>query len=242
MGNHDNHRLASRYKPTRADLFNILLKTLPGITVTYQGEELALTDVHVSWLVINNEFLNFFFHHQGDMKYCILFLYTKLRADTKDPQACRTNPNVYHEFSRDPARTPFQWDNSTNAGFSTADKTWLPVAENFTENNVQLQKSQVLSHLKLFRKLITLRKNPAFKYGGLQIESVNDDVLIYKREIDGKADANIYVVLLNLGTSYKAVELSTYFQQLPRQMRVAVASIQSETLVIGLVDFFLITT
>lgn len=35
MGNHDNKRLASRYGPARTDLFNILLKTLPGITVTY---------------------------------------------------------------------------------------------------------------------------------------------------------------------------------------------------------------
>lgn len=35
LGNHDNKRLASRYGPARTDLFNILLKTLPGIAVTY---------------------------------------------------------------------------------------------------------------------------------------------------------------------------------------------------------------
>lgn len=35
LGNHDNKRLASRYRPARTDLFNMLLKTLPGITVTY---------------------------------------------------------------------------------------------------------------------------------------------------------------------------------------------------------------
>lgn len=51
-----------------------------------QGEELALTDVYISW---NN---------------------------TKDPQACRTNPNDFHAVSRDPARTPFQWDDTKNAG------------------------------------------------------------------------------------------------------------------------------
>lgn len=153
--------------------------------------------------------------------------------DTVDPQACRTDPNVFNDYSRDPARTPFQWDNSTNAGFSFAQKTWLPVATNYTENNVKLQKSQILSHLKVFRKLITLRQNPTFKYGSLQIQAVNDDVLIYKREIDGKADATIYVVLLNLGTSYRPVELNSIFKQLPRQMRVVAASIHSETLVIG---------
>lgn len=43
--------------------------------------------------------------------------------DTKDPAACNTNRNVYMDFSRDPERTPFQWDDTKNAGFSNADKT-----------------------------------------------------------------------------------------------------------------------
>lgn len=153
--------------------------------------------------------------------------------DTVDPQACRTDPNRFNDYSRDPARTPFQWDNSTNAGFSFAKKTWLPVAENYTDNNVQLQKSQIVSHLKVFRKLMALRQNPTFTHGTIEINTVNDDVLIYKREIDGQKEANIYVVLLNLGTTYRAVELNFYFNKLPRQMRVVAASIQSETLVIG---------
>lgn len=46
MGNHDNLRLASRYGPERADLFNILLKTLPGISVTY-NVRLSLCSVNI---------------------------------------------------------------------------------------------------------------------------------------------------------------------------------------------------
>lgn len=147
--------------------------------------------------------------------------------------ACRTNPEVFNEFSRDPERTPFQWDNTTNAGFSFAEKTWLPVATNYTDCNVELQKSQILSHLKVFRKLIALRQYETLKYGGLEMHAVNDDLLIYKREISDKPDSTIFVVLLNLGNSYRTVELNTFFKQLPRQMRVVLASIHSETLVIG---------
>lgn len=203
LGNHDNKRLASRYGPRRVDLFNMLLKTLPGVTVTYNGEELGLTDVYISW------------------------------EATVDPQACRTNPEVFHTFSRDPARTPFQWDDEPNAGFSFANTTWLPVASNYTANNVRLQKSQILSHLKVFRQLIALRQNPTMKYGDLQINATNTDVLLFKREIDGKGDADVFVIVLNLGTTYRTIPLTYYFKSLPQEMRVASVSIHSEIIVTG---------
>lgn len=79
MGNHDQKRLVSRLGEARVDLYNILLKTLPGISITYQGEEIGMTDLIISW------------------------------KETVDPQACNTDPTRYHSFSRDPARTPFQW-------------------------------------------------------------------------------------------------------------------------------------
>lgn len=153
--------------------------------------------------------------------------------DTQDPQACRTNPDVFDQFSRDPARTPFQWDVTKNAGFSFGDKTWLKVAENYTECNVKLQKSKLRSHLKVFRQLMSIRQNPTMKYGDLTMYAVNNDVLIYKREINGQKNADVFVILLNLGTEYKTIELSFYFKGLPEQMNVAAVSIHSETLVIG---------
>lgn len=75
MGNHDQHRLASRLGVERGDLINIMLQTLPGIAITYQGEELVMTNVHLTW------------------------------EETVDPQACNTNPEVYEQNSRDPCRT-----------------------------------------------------------------------------------------------------------------------------------------
>lgn len=169
----------------------------------FKGEEIGMTDVFISW------------------------------EDTVDPQACRTNPDVFDQYSRDPARTPFQWDETKHAGFSFANKTWLNVAENYTDSNVKLQKSSIRSHLKVFRQLMSLRQNPTMKYGGLKMHAVNNDILIYKREIEDKAHSDIVVVLLNLGTSYRTVQLSFYFKELPREMRVVVASIHSEILLIG---------
>lgn len=153
--------------------------------------------------------------------------------DTVDPQACRTNPDVFHQYSRDPARTPMQWNYEKNSGFSFANSTWLPVASNYTENNIQLQKSEILSHLKVFRQLMTLRQNPTMKYGELKITAVNKDVLVYERKIANQIDADVIVVALNLGTTYRPVELTRYFRDLPQQMKVVAASIHSEILVIG---------
>lgn len=80
---------------------------------------------------------------------------------------------------------------------------------------------------------MSIRQNPTMKYGGLTMYAVNNDVLIYKREINGQKNADVFVILLNLGTEYKAIALNYYFKGLPEQMRVAAVSIHSETLVIG---------
>lgn len=87
--------------------------------------------------------------------------------NTVDPQACRTNPDTFHYASRDPARTPFQWNSTHNAGFSTAQKTWLPLPENYTACNVELQERHKRSHLKVFKALLELRKHKVMRYGYL---------------------------------------------------------------------------
>lgn len=80
--------------------------------------------------------------------------------DTVDPAACNTNPQVYEKFSRDPARTPMQWDNTKNAGFSTGSKTWLPVSSDYPEINVKKQlQSEENTHLKVFKNLLAYRAN-----------------------------------------------------------------------------------
>ncbi|WP_456115189.1 alpha-amylase family glycosyl hydrolase, partial [Streptomyces endophyticus] len=68
------------------DAFNMLVLLLPGIAITYMGEEIGMVNGFVPW------------------------------SETKDPQACNTDDPVnFIEVSRDPVRTPFQWSNGKNA-------------------------------------------------------------------------------------------------------------------------------
>lgn len=152
--------------------------------------------------------------------------------DTRDPQALRSNEKIFHSLSRDPVRTPFQWDDSKNAGFSIANRTWLPVAGNYTENNVKLQTSQPASHLKVFRQLIKLRQNPTMKHGALDMKAVDDDLLIYKREYSVPA-TDVFVILLNLGGSKKDINLSSHYGKIPKTMKVATISIHAKIHVSG---------
>lgn len=59
---------------------------LPGVGVTYYGDEIGMPDNHISW------------------------------EETTDPQGCNAGEEGYEQASRDPARTPFLWNNSTSAG------------------------------------------------------------------------------------------------------------------------------
>jgi glycosidase len=130
-----------------------MLQTLPGIAVTYQGEEMGLVNTHLSW------------------------------EETVDPSACNTQDKInYEKFSRDPARTPFPWDATKNGGFSTGDTTWLKVNDDYATVNVQAQLAAEKSHLKIFMKLTKLRKTNVLRQGGYDSKLVNDDnVLIYRR-------------------------------------------------------------
>lgn len=202
LGNHDRPRLATRFNPNRVDIFNILLKTLPGITVTYNGEEIGMTDVSVPFDKI------------------------------QDPAA--KGQKVGHIYNRDETRSPFQWDDTENAGFSTGSSTWLPVADNYTINNVQLQQSQNISHFQVFKQLISLRQHPTMKYGAFDIKLINEDVIVYKRQMKGKNDLDVFVIVLNLGTSKRTIRLRHLFKELvPQRMTVAISSIHSKTLIKG---------
>lgn len=177
IGNHDNHRVVNRWGLNRGDAYNIMVQTLPGIAVTYNGEEIVMTDQWISW------------------------------QDTVDPQACLQSPDNYDALSRDPARTPFQWDNTKNAGFSTASKTWLPVASGYEKVNVKTERGIANSHLNVFKRLTAMRKVRKVLQDG-SFESVADrNLLIFKREVPEK---QLFVVL-NFGTEDQEITLSDYF-------------------------------
>lgn len=129
-------------------------------------------------------------------------------AQSDDPQACQTNESVYMEFTRDPVRTPFQWDDTQWAGFSTAiNTTWLPIHKNYREVNLKAQKAAEKSTYKLYQNLIKLRKeNHVLQSGEFESKVLSEYVFAFTRTLK---DHNTVAVFINLGgsttTSLKAL-------------------------------------
>lgn len=144
--------------------------------------------------------------------------------DTQDPAACNTNPDVYMKYSRDPERTPFQWDGTKDAGFSNAGKTWLPVNPNYVDLNLQAQKTAAKSHFKFYQKLMSLRKLDTFQYGDLKVLALNTNVFAIVREL---LDSDTYVILINLGPNDEHVSLKV-FATLRDKLKVVAAAPASD--------------
>ncbi|KAL9920716.1 maltase A3-like [Glossina fuscipes fuscipes] len=195
LGNHDQHRLASRLGEDRVDMMNILLLTLPGCSVTYMGEEIGMSNVWISW------------------------------NDTVDPSACNSNPNIYEKLSRDPERTPFQWSDEYQAGFTTAKKTWLPVALDYAKVNVKEERKVKLSHLDIYKQLQELRKQPTLRHGLAEIAAINNNVLAVKRYL---LKDYTYVTLMNINDNRETINLREVFSDLPEEMIYILVTKQSE--------------
>ncbi|CAF4097374.1 unnamed protein product, partial [Rotaria sp. Silwood1] len=89
---------------------------------------------------------------------------------------------------RDNARTPMQWDDSLNAGFSTAQQTWIGINPNYVRINVTQQEKDDTSVLSYYKRLIRLRKeNDIFIYGAYDlILSNHKQIFGYTRTSDTK--------------------------------------------------------
>ncbi|XP_013136071.1 PREDICTED: maltase A1-like [Papilio polytes] len=192
-GNHDNNRVASRFGPELVDGVNMLVLLLPGVAVTYMGEEIGMVDGFISW------------------------------EDTVDPRGCNTDdPINYWMESRDPERTPFQWNSEKNAGFSSADRTWLPVAEGYETLNVGVQEGAHISHLNVYKALAQLRTDPVFRHGRYDSVALNSDVFAFVRWFNGTS----YITVINFKDKIHNLDL-TYFEHVAGNLEVVIGSVYS---------------
>lgn len=147
--NHDQPRIVSRfgderpaYRERSAKMLATLLHFLQGTPYIYEGEELGMTNAHFTKLTDYQdlESLNAY-HHFVD-----------------DEQVVQPEQMLGYlaHMSRDNARTPMQWDDSQNAGFSTA-TPWLAVNTNYPRINAQLAQRTPGSVLSYYQRLIKLR-------------------------------------------------------------------------------------
>lgn len=179
LGNHDQPRSVSRFgndspefRVLSAKMLATCLHMMKGTPYIYQGEELGMTNVPFGSLEEYRDLESINAFHQ----------YTE-NGLVKPEDMIR----YLQELSRDHARTPMQWDDSENAGF-TAGKPWIMVNPNYTEINARAALADPDSIFYYYQKLIRLRhENPVIVYGvfhGLMDES--ESVYAYKRVLDGQ--------------------------------------------------------
>lgn len=126
------------------------------------------------------------------------------KEDVKDPIGITGWPK---EKGRDGERTPMQWTPGTDAGFSTAVKTWLPIPPSYKMINVETESADPESLLNWYKQLIQLRRtNPALHDGGFAMLDAGDlNVLAYVRT--APQGSKPVVVAINMSAQPQTVSL-----------------------------------
>lgn len=195
--NHDLPRIVSRwgndkeYRVESAKMFAILLHLMKGTPYIYQGEEFGMTNCPISDIseVNDIESINMYYERieQG---------YTK--------------EEILHSINvkgRDNARTPIQWDDTENGGFTTG-TPWLHVNPNYLDINVKNNLENANSVFYCYQSLIQLRKdNPIVVWGDFElIEDTEEEIFAYTRKFEGKT----WVVVANFSDQEKMLHLPEF--------------------------------
>lgn len=185
LENHDQPRSVSRfgddneYWSASAKLLCAMLLTLRGTPFIYQGQEIGMTNFDFTGMdrIQDVESLNIY----------------EFAKKLHIPSSCRWK--MIKRSSRDNSRTPMQWNDKKNAGFS-AGKPWLGVNGNYKRINMAAQKSDPDSVRSFYKRMIALRAgSDVLKYGGFRLVEASKRLFIYEREKDGK----VFRILLNFG-------------------------------------------
>ena len=198
--NHDQPRSVSRfgndsdeYREISAKMLATCLHMMQGTPYVYQGEELGMTNCPFNTLENFRalESINAF-HELTE-------------------QGKKTEEEMMAAISykgRDNARTPMQWDDSTYAGFSTA-QPWIMVNPNYTKINAKDQVNREDSVFKYYQKLISLRHNSdLIVYGTYDLLLADDpDIYAYTRTLDDDK----LIVYCNFSDNTREVELPEEF-------------------------------
>ncbi len=206
FSNHDQPRSVSRfgddgkYHKESAKMLATILHMMKGTPYVYQGEEIGMTNVHFSSIEDYKDIETINFYNE------------QMEAGKPIEE---TMKSIY-EKSRDNARTPMQWDRSTNAGFTTGDP-WIAVNPNYSEVNVESQIHDENSIFHYYKKLISLRKeHEIIVYGNYDLLlPEHEEVFAYTRTLGDEK----LLVLCNFYANEIEVELPTYGNlRLPKQL------------------------
>ncbi|RKS15377.1 alpha-glucosidase [Flavobacterium sp. 120] len=195
LANHDQPRMVSKFgndtpefREISSKMLSTFVMTMRGTPYYYYGDELGMTNIRFDSIED---------YHDVDTRN----KYIGLKNKGGDLKAFLEGQK---QTSRENGRTPFQWDTTKNAGFTTG-KPWLKVNPNYTIINAEAQEKDPNSTLNYFRTLVQLRKKePAFVYGKYTLlDRENPNVFAYIRELEGKK----ILVLLNFSEKKSAFNI-----------------------------------
>jgi oligo-1,6-glucosidase len=178
LGNHDFPRMVSRWGNDSAEfrelsskMLTTFLLTMRGTPYYYFGDELGMTNIR-------------FDNIEDYQDIMTINLHKLISSEGGDIGEFMWSQKI---IGRDNGRTPFQWDSSENAGF-TSGEPWLKVNPNYKELNAEVQDKDANSPLNYFRNLIKFRKeNLELIYGKSEYYDLeNESVFAYSRELDGR--------------------------------------------------------
>lgn len=175
--NHDLPRIVSRwgndreYRVEAAKMLATVLHGMEGTPYVYQGEELGMTNVRFDSIE----------------QYQDIEIRNMYRERLEKGYAEKDIMESIYAKGRDNARTPMQWDDTENAGFTTG-TPWLGVNPNYTEINARSQLQDENSVFHYYKKLIHLRKeNSIFVDGDFTLLLPEDEnIFAYVREYEGR--------------------------------------------------------
>lgn len=169
LNNHDQPRAVSRfgddgkYRVESAKMLATFLHMMQGTPYIYQGEEIGMTNVRFPSI-----------EYYRDIETLNMYK-ERVEEYGEDPQ--KVMEKIYYK-GRDNARTPMQWDDSENAGFTTG-TPWIPVNPNYKEINVKEALADPNSVFHYYKKLIQLRKQHDIIVYGTYDLILEDDPYIY---------------------------------------------------------------
>lgn len=174
--NHDLPRIVSRwgndkeYRVLSAKMLATLLHGMKGTPYIYQGEELGMTNVRFESI-----------DEYNDIESLNMYKDRISKGYTHD----EIMESIYVK-GRDNARTPMQWNDSENAGFTTG-TPWLAINKNYNEINAKQCLEDENSIFHHYRKLINIRKNnDTIIYGDYTLLCPEDkNIFAYTRELNG---------------------------------------------------------
>jgi len=198
LGNHDSSRIHTRYGDKQHDaalarLNAALVLALKGTPFLYNGEEIGMTDLIITDPTKLRDTMATWYHDR---------MVNELKVDPTEA-ALRAG-----EMSRDKNRTPMQWSNNPNGGFSPFGvETWLPVNPNYKNGiNVKDQQHNPDSLLNYYKHLLRVRKNTLALIEGeyLPLHSTAREYFAFLRS----SEKQTVLVILNYSQTHLDLDFS----------------------------------